>query len=174
MFTKGSKNDYQKMKAKLAKRFRTEPSIGDIIWGLMNESLLDCDKFECRDVKDLMKEFRVFEKQLKKTGKPNNSTVVETEKKSESPRVIDTKQAYQPYCNLCGGLMINKTVSSGNVSGLASALIVLTIGLLLTFGGAFCGGFLIGIPLCILALFMGGKRKKILRCEKCGHTVNRT
>ena len=174
VFTRGSKNDYQQMKAELAKKFRTEPGVGDVIWGLMNKSLMECDQFECGDVQDLMKEFRKFESQLKNHHKSKNGEIPQMAKKSPPVRVIDTTRVSQSRCNLCGDLMIKKTVSSGNVSGIALALLVFATGLFLTISGAFCGGFLVGIPLCILALFMGGKRQKVLRCKSCGHTVNRS
>ena len=174
VFTKGGKNDYQRMKTELAKKFRAEPRVGDVIWGLMNKSLMECDQFERGNVQDLMKDFRKFEGQLKRPRKSKNSAIPQAVTKSQSAKVIDTTQVDQPRCNLCGGIMIKKTVSSGNVSGIALALLVLAAGLFLTFGGVFCGGPIIGIPLCILALFMGGKRKKVLKCKKCGHTVDRT
>jgi hypothetical protein len=37
----------------------------------------------------------------------------------------------------------------------------------------FCGGPIIGIPLCICALFMGGKRLKVLKCGNCGAITER-
>jgi len=105
--------------------------------------------------------------------KLKNGAISQAVTKSKSAKVIDTTQLSQPRCNLCGGAMVKKTVSSGNVAGIALALLVLAAGLFLTFGGLFCGGPFIGIPLCILALFMGGKRSKVLKCEKCGNTVPR-
>lgn len=68
-------------------------------------------------------------------------------------------------CHICGGRLKNKTVSSGNATGLAGALIVLLIGIVLCATGL---GAIIGIPLIICALFMGGKRHKVLKCVNCG------
>jgi hypothetical protein len=78
-----------------------------------------------------------------------------------------------PKCNLCGGKMVKTTISTGNVMGIVIALLVLIVGLYITFSALFCGGPLIGIPLCILALFMGGNRKNILKCQNCGAAVDR-
>jgi hypothetical protein len=44
------------------------------------------------------------------------------------------------------------------------ALIVLVIGVVLCFTIV---GAIIGVPLIILALFMGGKRKKVWQCPEC-------
>ena len=73
-------------------------------------------------------------------------------------------------CPLCGGGMLQKTKSSGNAAGIALALIVLIIGIVLT---ATCWGSIIGIPLCVCALFMGGTRTKVLQCVNCRHILRR-
>jgi hypothetical protein len=78
-----------------------------------------------------------------------------------------------PRCQLCGGYMNKKTISKGNASGIALALLTFFVGLFISLAFFFCGGFLIGIPLCICALFMGGKRQKVLKCESCGAIVER-
>ena len=67
VFGIGSDDDYRRKRAQLAKRFGKEPSVGDVIWGLMNDSLIKAcqDQFERKDMKNLMKEFREFEKEMK-------------------------------------------------------------------------------------------------------------
>ncbi len=80
-----------------------------------------------------------------------------------------------PKCHLCHEVMEPKTVTSGSAAGWVLGILTLVIGLSLTFGGAFCGGFLFGVPLCIFSFFiMGGKDSKVLCCRGCGATVNRT
>lgn len=71
-------------------------------------------------------------------------------------------------CHLCGSSLVKTTISKGNASGIALALVVLFIGILILLTG---WGAIIGIPLCICALFMGGRRIKVLRCPKCGATT---
>jgi len=73
-------------------------------------------------------------------------------------------------CQACGGNMVKKNKSSGTAGGLALAIIVFVIGvaLCLTIIGAIAG-----IPLCILALFMGGKKEKVWRCRSCGAVIPR-
>lgn len=74
-------------------------------------------------------------------------------------------------CHQCGGLMVKKTLSSGNCGGIAVAMLT------------FCGGLLtLLIPvvgcfacpvICGGALFMGGKRQRVWRCVSCGSYVPR-
>jgi len=65
--------------------------------------------------------------------------------------------------------MYRKTLSRGNLSGIVIALIVLAIGVVLTVEGF----FLLGVPIAILALFMGGKRVKVWKCAKCSYFFER-
>jgi DNA-directed RNA polymerase subunit M/transcription elongation factor TFIIS len=92
VFTRGSHKDYEQMRGALRKKFGGEPGVGDVIWGLMNQAVLDCskeharqvaelrrtfpddpktvrelmpDNYELNDVRELMEEFREFERQAK-------------------------------------------------------------------------------------------------------------
>lgn len=76
----------------------------------------------------------------------------------------------RPSCQLCGQTMKARKKSSGNVVGLALALIVLTVGVVLTLTGI---GAIVGIPLIILSLFMGGKRYKVWQCPSCSWVAQR-
>lgn len=78
-----------------------------------------------------------------------------------------------PRCQLCGHPMKNRIVSKGNAAGIAAALLCFFAGVWITIAGFFCGGPFIGIPLCICALFMGGKRQKVLKCQNCGAIADR-
>jgi len=80
-----------------------------------------------------------------------------------------------PKCQQCGGAMKKKTISSGNCVGLLLALIVFSVGVAFVLSSLASGpfGLLIGLLLCGLALFMGGKRSKVWKCVKCGTIVNR-
>lgn len=69
-----------------------------------------------------------------------------------------------PICQNCKTAMRKKTQSSGNMLGLAIALIVLTIGIILCFTVV---GMIVGIPLIIVSLFIGGKKTKIWMCPNC-------
>lgn len=73
-------------------------------------------------------------------------------------------------CPLCGGRMIKKTKSEGNAMGIAIALIVLAIGISLTITIV---GAIIGVPLILCSLGIGGKRKKLLVCVNCKHAITR-
>ena len=66
--------------------------------------------------------------------------------------------------------MKKKTISKGNTTGILLALVVLGIGVALCFTGI---GAIIGIPVIILALFMGGKRQKVWLCKNCGYYFER-
>ncbi|MBW7905309.1 MAG: hypothetical protein LC135_05280 [Phycisphaerae bacterium] len=100
VFALGSRADYEKVRANLRQRFGVEPGIGDVIWGLMNESILALTekhnaelaelrrtfggriprdlgtwtvaKDEIKDVQKLMTEFRAFERDVKaaRKGRP--------------------------------------------------------------------------------------------------------
>lgn len=70
-----------------------------------------------------------------------------------------------PKCQLCHTEMVRKTISTGNASGIAGALIVFVIGVAICATGI---GAILGVPICICALFMGGKKEKFLVCPSCG------
>lgn len=73
-------------------------------------------------------------------------------------------------CKQCGGRMKKKKVSKGNASGIAGALIVFIIGAALCFTII---GAIIGVPMMIVALFMGGDRQKVWMCRACRSVVER-
>ena len=73
-------------------------------------------------------------------------------------------------CPQCEGTMHQHTHSSGNISGLAGALVVFALGILLTASGVLA---IVGIPLILFSLFMGGKRTKGWKCEECGYFFER-
>jgi ssDNA-binding Zn-finger/Zn-ribbon topoisomerase 1 len=75
-------------------------------------------------------------------------------------------------CQQCGGDMVKRTISSGNCSGIIMALIVLAVGVVLIVTIPILG-WIIGALLCLLALFMGGKRRKVWQCEDCGYLFDR-
>lgn len=75
-----------------------------------------------------------------------------------------------PICQYCRGALVPSTISSGNASGIALALIVLVIGVALCFTLL---GALVGIPLIIASLFMGGKRTRVWMCPRCRVAINR-
>ena len=70
-----------------------------------------------------------------------------------------------PMCHLCHAPLAKKTITTGNASGLALGFICLGAGICLCVTGV---GIIIGVPLIICALFMGGKRQKFLCCPNCG------
>jgi len=63
----------------------------------------------------------------------------------------------QPTCQLCGGPMKKKRISKGNCGGIALALIVLTVGIVITILIPVIG-WVIGPILILLSLGMGGNR----------------
>ena len=76
----------------------------------------------------------------------------------------------QLNCQQCGGTMKKTVQSSGNCLGIAIALILLAVGIGLCFTGI---GAIIGVPIAICALFVGGKRRKVWKCTKCGYLIER-
>ena len=100
----------------------------------------------------------------------------EQEFKKEQERVVNARIVENsPKCHLCGGLMESKTLGAIDevVMGIL-AVIVFMVGLGITVLSGACGGFIIGIPICILALFMPSSSKKVLRCQNCRATVDRS
>jgi len=67
--------------------------------------------------------------------------------------------------------MKKAVVSRGNASGIASGLIVFVLGIFLTATVVFA---IVGVPLMICALFMGGRRQKVWKCTRCGYIFERT
>ncbi len=72
-------------------------------------------------------------------------------------------------CKQCGGAMQQAKRSTGNATGIALALVVLAVGIVLSVSGY----WLIGVPVAVGALFMGGNRSKIWKCAKCGYYFER-
>lgn len=105
----------------------------------------------------------------------------------EQPQPVPIKRHHQevnppqkfksgkPECPLCGGLMKKKTVSQGNFLGIIWALILFCFGALVAlFLWWTVIGLIVGLLMCLYALFSGGKRKKVLKCKGCGYAVDRT
>lgn len=85
---------------------------------------------------------------------------------THSPTQSRTKTA-GVTCQQCGGQIVKRVRSTGNVTGIALALIVFLVGLVGSFIFPPISCF-IGPVICFLALFMGGKREKIWKCRSCG------
>lgn len=68
-------------------------------------------------------------------------------------------------CPLCQTAMERRTISSGNAAGIALAIVVFVIGIVLC---ATCYGAIVGVPMIVCSLFMGGKRETFLVCPACG------
>lgn len=77
-----------------------------------------------------------------------------------------------PRCHLCGSPMRMKTRSTGNAGGVALALITFVIGVIIFLAIPILG-WVVGPIICLCALFMGGKRYRVLRCSGCGVEHNR-
>lgn len=73
-------------------------------------------------------------------------------------------------CRQCAGNMKKTVVSSGNCLGIAVALLLFAFGVWLCFTVV---GVIIGIPVCICALFVGGTRRKVWKCTSCGCIIER-
>ena len=68
--------------------------------------------------------------------------------------------------------MRRKTISSGNCGGIILALILLVVGIVVTVAIPVVG-WVVGPLVILLALFSGGKRRKIWRCRSCKSFINR-
>jgi len=90
--------------------------------------------------------------------------------KASSPKVKEKVIDNRPVCQLCGGIMVKKTIGRSFLVGAFLGLSMILIGLLLCLTVI---GALIGIPLIIIGLFYGSKRKKVLKCTKCGAVADR-
>lgn len=69
-------------------------------------------------------------------------------------------------CNQCGGTMDKATKAESNMALQLLGVVVFFVGLAITFSGI---GALIGVPLMLAALFMGYKKKKVMKCSNCGY-----
>jgi hypothetical protein len=76
-------------------------------------------------------------------------------------------------CKQCGGEMKKTVVSSGNCTGIIFALIVFIIGAMLLFLFPPIGT-IIGVLLMIMALGMGGTRRKVWKCKNCSYIFDRS
>jgi hypothetical protein len=92
--------------------------------------------------------------------------------RAASPRLAAPAPA-GPACHLCASPLEATVVSAGNVQGIAVALIVFCIGVVI-FVLIPVIGWVIGPIICFCALFMGGKRQKVWRCTACRATTPRT
>ena len=75
-------------------------------------------------------------------------------------------------CTHCGGEMVKKTISSGNVSGILFGLIMVVVGfaVVVALPGV---GWVIGPLIILWALFQGGKRRRVWKCRNCSSIVDR-
>ncbi len=78
----------------------------------------------------------------------------------------------RPTCLQCGGRMRAATRMADALSGIVLPLLTLAAGVLVTFfvPGVGC---VAGPLLCAVALFVGGKRRKIWLCDRCGGFFDR-
>ncbi|RKY10421.1 MAG: hypothetical protein DRP56_00980 [Planctomycetota bacterium] len=76
----------------------------------------------------------------------------------------------QPTCQLCGGVMKKKSVGRSFLVAAFFGLCFIVIGILLCLTGV---GALFGIPLILIGLFYGSKRRKVLKCVDCGGLIDR-
>jgi hypothetical protein len=77
-----------------------------------------------------------------------------------------------PVCQACGGEMVKKRTSSGNCLGIAIALIVFVVGLVITIAIPVVG-WVVGPIIMLCALGIGGKRQKVWRCRSCRSVIPR-
>ena len=75
-------------------------------------------------------------------------------------------------CPQCDGSMKKATITGGVISGLIMALITFTFGVAL-FVCWPVFGWIIGGLLCLYALTMGGRRRKVWKCRECGYVFDR-
>ena len=75
-------------------------------------------------------------------------------------------------CQHCGGQMRMRTISSGNCGGIALASITFCAGVILFFIVPIIG-WVLGPVICLCALFMGGRRRKVWKCDRCGYVFDR-
>ncbi len=73
-------------------------------------------------------------------------------------------------CKQCGGVMRRRTLSQGNCLGIALALVLFAGGVAISLTGI---GALIGVPLILCSLFVGGKRRRVWRCTACSTILER-
>lgn len=73
-------------------------------------------------------------------------------------------------CPYCAHPMRARTHSTGNAAGIALALFVLFVGIVISFTGV---GLICGLPICLCALFMGGRRTPVWRCSGCRAIIPR-
>lgn len=83
-----------------------------------------------------------------------------------------TTRSGEPICQQCRGGMKKTVISSGNCGGIVLALIVFVLGCIL-FWSVPVVGWILGPIISLGALFMGGKRRKVWKCQKCGSVVDR-
>jgi hypothetical protein len=80
------------------------------------------------------------------------------------------QQLAGPTCQLCGGAMRKKTVGRSFIVAAFFGLCFIIIGIILCFTVV---GAIFGIPLILIGLFYGSKRRKVLSCVNCGALVDR-
>ena len=56
-FAKGSRDDYESMRAQLRKNFGGDPGVRDVIWGLMNLSVMECGESHAKQMAETAKLF---------------------------------------------------------------------------------------------------------------------
>lgn len=74
--------------------------------------------------------------------------------------------AEQVTCPHCQGKMHKTKKGEHNIGVQILGVIVFIVGLVICFTGI---GAIFGIPLMIASLFMGYKKRKVMKCEGCGY-----
>lgn len=69
-------------------------------------------------------------------------------------------------CKQCGDEMQRSSKAETNMALQLLGVVVFLIGLAISFSGI---GVIIGVPLMLAALFMGYKKKKVMKCGGCGY-----
>jgi hypothetical protein len=69
-------------------------------------------------------------------------------------------------CSQCGGEMRKGSKGESNMAVQFLGVIVFIVGLTFSFTGV---GAIVGIPLMLAAMFMGYKKKKVMKCGNCGY-----
>ncbi len=74
-------------------------------------------------------------------------------------------------CEECGERMKKDLQFDENPTSTVFSVILFSGGIVISLFGY---GAIIGIPMIIIALFLGSTGVKIWKCRKCGHTLKRT
>ena len=146
--------------------------------GILEQAHIYQNKIVCDNCDKILQQEIQLTAQQNTTNFPTEADITKNQNAVDDLNITNVfitgrlrKAEGKPRCQLCGSLMKKKTIRKKTIIGIAISILCFFMGILITFVGFIWGGPIIGIPICIFALFIGGKKVKVFKCKNCAAIV---